>query len=307
MKKLQTAVILAALGAATLAAQAPPTYDTQQLEQTVARIALYPDPLLAQVLTASTFSNEIPDADGWARAHGYLTGDQMANAIREDNLPWDPSVQALLPFPSVLDLMAGDMNWTQQLGDAVLADRAGVMDAIQDQRQRAYSYGYLRTGPQYRVATPGPGEIDILPVDPNLLYVPYYDPAVVFYRPRPGFFIGGAIGFGPRIFIGSFMPWGWGGVSFGWRSHDIVIGGRPWGRTWVNRGSYVHPYASLPARPAFRPGPGGGAPVAPPRAERHELRPYSPPQRSYAPQQRGNQAPQQRGGGGERREEGGRR
>ena len=293
MKRLQIALAAAALCgivATTLAAQVPlppPTYNTQQLEQLVARIALYPDPLLAQVLTASTYYNEIPDADGWARAHAYLTGDQMANAIREDNLPWDPSIQALLPFPGVLDLMAGDMNWTQQLGDAVLADRGGVMDAVQDQRQRAYNYGYLRTNPQYRVVTPGPGDIEILPVDPNLLYVPYYDPAVVFYRPRPGFFVGGAISFGPRIFIGSFLPWGWGGISFGWGAHNIIIGGRPWARTWVNRG-YVHPYAGLPARPVFRP----GGPAAPPRMERHEMRPYTP-------------AP--RGGGGARREEGGRR
>src|ERR1019366_5438338 len=228
MKRLQTALAAAALCgivATTLAAQVPPpppTYNTQQLEQLVSRIALYPDPLLAQVLTASTYYNEIPDADGWARAHAWLTGDQMANAIREDNLPWDPSVQALLPFPSVLDLMAGDMNWTQQLGDSVLADRAGVMDAVQDRRQLAYSYGYLRTNPQYRVVTPGRGDIEILPVDPNLLYVPYYDPAVVFYRPRPGFFVGGAISFGPRIFIGSFLPWGWGSISFGWGAHNII-------------------------------------------------------------------------------------
>jgi hypothetical protein len=131
----------------------PPSFDPQQLEQMVASIALYPDPLLAQILTASTFSNEIPDADGWARAHSYLTGDALARAINEDNLPWDPSVVALLPFPGVLDRMAGDMAWTEDIGNAVLADRAAVMDAVQDERQRAYGYGYLRPGPQYRVVT----------------------------------------------------------------------------------------------------------------------------------------------------------
>jgi hypothetical protein len=246
----------------------PPTYGPQDLDQLVAPYALYPDPLLAQVLTASTFSNEIPDADGWARAHAYLSGDALARAISEDNLPWDPSVIALLPTPSVLDIMAGDMGRTQELGNAVLADRAAAMDAIQDQRQKAYNYGYLRTSPQYRVVTPGPGDIEIIPVNPSVIYVPYYDPNIVYFRPRPGFFVGGAIGFGPSIFVGSFLPWGWGGVSFGWRTHSIIIGGRPWERTWVNRGSYVHPYAA-PVRPhSFA--------AAPPRMERHELHQYTP-------------------------------
>jgi hypothetical protein len=243
-----------------------PTYSPQELDQLVAPYALYPDPLLAQVLTASTFSTEIPDADGWARSHAYLTGDALARAIQEDNLPWDPSVIALLPTPSVLDIMAGDMGRTEELGNAVLANRGAVMDSIQDQRQKAYNYGYLRSNPQYRVVTPGPGDIEVLPVNPNVIYVPYYDPNIVFFRPAPGFFIGGAIGFGPGIFVGAFLPWGWGGVSFGWRAHTILIGGRPWERTWVNQG-YIHPYAA-PARPrVVNPGP---------RMERHELRAYRP-------------------------------
>lgn len=251
----------------------PPNFDPQQLEQMIAPIALYPDPLLAQVLTASTFSDQIPDADGWARAHSYLTGDALARAISEDNLPWDPSVIALLPFPSVLDRMAGDMGWTQDLGDAVLANRGAVMDAVQDERQRAYNYGYLRTGPQYRVVTAGPGDIEILPVNPLAIYVPYYDPNIVFFRPRAGFFVGGAITFGPGIYVTAFAPWGWGGISFGWRTHNIIVNNRQWERTWVNRGTYVHPYA-LPARPR----------VAGPRVERHELREYRP-----RPEERGRE------------------
>jgi hypothetical protein len=246
-------------------AQQPPYYAPQQLEQMVAPIALYPDPLLAQVLTASTFSNQIPDACGWARAHSYLNGDALARAINEDNLPWDPSVIALLPVPSVLDYLAGNILWTEDLGNAVLSDRAAVMDAIQDQRQRAYSYGYLRSTPQYRVAA-GPGDIEIIPVNPGAIFVPYYDPDVVFFRPRPGFFVGGAITFGPSIFVSSFAPWGWGAASFGWRAHSIVINNRAWDRTWVNRDRYVHPYAA--ARPR------SVTPV--PRTERHELREYRP-------------------------------
>ena len=245
----------------------PPVYEPQQLEQLVAPIALYPDPLLAQVLTASTFSNEIPDADGWARSHSYLTGDALARAINEDNLPWDPSVIALLPFPAVLDRMAGDMGWTQDLGNAVLADRASVMDAIQDERQRAYNYGYLRSNQQYRVVTAGPGDIEIVPVNPLAIYLPYYDPNIVFFRPRPGFAIAGAITFGPGIFVNAFVPWGWGGISFGWRAHSIIINNRPWERTWINQDRYVHPYAA-PARPRI------ANPA--PRVERHELREYRP-------------------------------
>lgn len=222
----------------------PPVFSPQQLDAVVGRIALYPDPLLAQVLTASTFSVEIQDAAGWSRAHAYLPPDQLARAIQDDRLPWDPSVIALLPFPTVLNMMAGEMNWTRQLGDAVLSDRVAVMDAVQRERQLSMSYGYLRSGPQYRVVNGGYGDIEILPVDPAYIYVPVYDPYIVYARPRPGFFVGGAIGFGPRIGISVFAPWGWGGVAFGWRNHAIFVNNRPWERTWVNRGAYVHPYAA---------------------------------------------------------------
>jgi hypothetical protein len=247
--------------------QQPPAYPPQQLDQMVGRIALYPDPLLAQVLTASTFSNQIPDAAGWARAHAYLNGEQLARSIQEDQLPWDPSVLALLPFPTVLDTMSGDMGWTQQLGNAVLANRAAVMDSVQRQRSLAFNYGYLRDNPQYRVVNQGPGDIEIIPVDPAYVYVPYYDPYVVYARPRAGFYVGGAISFGPRIFVSSFAPWGWGGVSFGWRTHAIIVNNRPWERTWVNRQTYVHPY--IAPRPQ----------VQDRRVERHDLREYHPPAR----------------------------
>ena len=222
----------------------PPLASPQQLDQLVSRIALYPDGLLAQVLTASTYANEIPDAANWANQHAYIHGDELARAIQEDRLPFDQSVMALLPFPQVLQMMAQDMGWTQQLGNAVLAQRGDVMDAVQRERQRAYDYHYLQSNQYERVNYVGPGEIEILPTTPGYWVVPYYDPYVVYARPRPGFFVGGAIRFGPAITIGAgFAPFGWGGVGFGWRSHDILIDQHPWGRTWVNRGVYVHPYA----------------------------------------------------------------
>jgi len=236
--------VLVALGmfAAGAMAQGPPAYPPGQLDGLVSRIALYPDPLLAQVLAAATFPDQIPDAARWADEHHYLRGDELARAISEDRLPWDPSVQALLPFPSVLDMMASDMNWTSELGNAFLAQRLDVMDAVQRMRRQARDYGYLRTNPQVIVS--GGPYIEILPANPAFICVPYYDPAVVFVRPRPGFFVGGAIRFNFGITIGpAFRPWGWGVNRFGWSSHSVIINDRPWNRGWANRGTYVHPYA----------------------------------------------------------------
>ena len=176
----------------------------------------------------------------------------------EDNLPFDASVMALIPFPSVLDMMARDPGWTQALGNAVLSQRPDVMDAVQRMRQKAMDYGYLENSAQYRVVEEGPGDIEILPVNAGYVYVPFYDPLIVFARPRPGFYARAGISFGPGIYVGAFAPFGWASVGLGWRTHDILIDHRPWTRTWVNRGRYVHPYAI----PAMRPGA--------PRVERHE-------------------------------------
>jgi hypothetical protein len=224
--------------------QAPPPYIApQQLDQLVQRIALDPDSLLAQILTASTVWEQIPDAAAWADQHSGLHGDPLAGAIQEDNLQFDPSVMALLPFPQVLDMMAQDPAWTQQLGSAVLAQRGDVMDAVQRDRQQAYAYGYLRTNPYDSVVYDG-NYIQILPVNPAYVYVPYYNPAVVYYRPQPGFAVGIGIRFGPAIVVGpAFRPWGWGTVGFAWGAHSIMIDHTPWNRVWGNRGFYAHSYA----------------------------------------------------------------
>jgi hypothetical protein len=241
--------------------QAPAPYlPPQQLDQLTARIALYPDPLLAQALTASTVWEQIPDAAGWADQHANLHGDALAAAIQADNLQWDPSVMALLPFPQVLDQMAQDPGWTQQLGSAVLAQRGDVMDSVQRDRQQAYAYGYLRTNP-YDTVVNRDDYVEILPVNPAYIYVPSYNPGVVFAAPRPGFAVGVGVRFGPAIVVGgAFAPWGWGAVGFGWGAHSILIDHTPWNRTWVNRRYYVHSYA----RP-YAHGPG-------PRVEHHEVR-----------------------------------
>ena len=236
----------------------PPSFSPDQLDKIVSRIALYPDPLLAQVLTAATFPDQLADAARWADEHHYLTGEELSKAITDDQLPWDPSVQALLPFPSVLDVMASDMNWANDLGNAVLAQRPDVMDAVQRMRQKAKDFGYLRTNGQ--VVVSGGPYITIDPVDPAFVVVPAYDPFVVFVAPRPGFFVGGAIGFGFGVRIGTwFRPWGWGSTRFGWNTHVVIVNNRTWNRTWVNRRVYVHPYAEVHRY------------NAPARVEHHEL------------------------------------
>lgn len=260
---------IATFGAAALAqAPPPPAYPPQELDRLVAPIALYPDPLLSQILAAATFSDQIPDAAQWADQHHYLTGDPLARAISDDRLPWDPSVQALLPFPSVLAMMSADMAWTSELGNAFLGQQPEVMDAVQRERRKAYDYGYLRTNPQVIVNT-GP-YIEILPANPAFIVVPYYNPAVVFLPPRPGFFVGGAIGFRYGITIGAaFAPWGWGSTHFFWDRHAVFINNARWNRTWVNRGTYIHPYT---VRRYDGPRP----------AERHELHERSEREREAA-------------------------
>lgn len=279
-------VILAGFAAAPAFAQGPPPqFPPQQLDQLVARIALYPDPLLAQVLAAATYPNDIPAAAQWADEHHYLMGQDLANAISADQLPWDPSVQALLPFPSVLDMMNADMGWTSQLGNAFLAQQQDVMDAVQRQRGLAQRYGYLRSNGQ--VVVGGGPYVTIMPVNPAFVVVPWYDPAIVFFAPRPGFVIGGAIRFGFGVSIGGFFaPWGWGpgAIRFDWGARAVFLNNARWGRTWVNRGVYVHPgYAAIRRPVAVQ-----GA-VHPAPAEAHALQPRSAPERAAA--QQGKPAP----------------
>ncbi len=244
--------ILAAILAAPAFAQAPPSFAPGQLDQLVARIALYPDPLLAQVLAAATYPNDIPAAAQWADQHHYLNGQALANAIAADQLPWDPSLQALLPFPSVLDMMNADMNWTTQLGNAFLAQQQDVMDAVQRQRAIAQRYGYLRSNGQVIVS--GGPYITVVPVNWGYIAVPWYDPAVVFFAPRPGFMVGGAIRFGFGVTIGGFFaPWGWapGGNSLRLGRARRVPEQRALGQ---DLGQPGHLRSSLRRRPAAGPG-----------------------------------------------------
>jgi hypothetical protein len=173
-----------------------------QFDSLLSRIALYPDPLLAQIFAAAAFP------------------DQIAAAAQGSGGPFDPSVEALMQYPSVLQMMASDPGWVQALGQAVMEDQGAVMDTIQNLRREAQQYGYLQSGPQMQVVDDG-GYIDIQPVG-GYMYVPMYDPYIVFARPRPGFFVRGAIRFG-----GGFH-WAGGYNRFNWRSHEVVVNRRVW-------------------------------------------------------------------------------
>jgi hypothetical protein len=218
----------------------PPLMTPAQLEQAVASIALYPDALLAQVLRAATFDEDIPEAAGWANRHAFLRGEGLARAIRQDNLPWDVSVIALIPFPQVLSQMAQYMQWTEDLGDAVLVQRGDVIDAIQRLRLRANQYGYFRD-PQFsryqRVQMVGPGVISIDAIGPDY-YLPSYNSQIFFSPARRGRYYS-VFSFGPAITIGGFFgSWGWGNAGFGWRDRTIIVDRNPWNRNWANRVEY---------------------------------------------------------------------
>jgi hypothetical protein len=263
---LAALILLVHVTATAASTQTMPTpYPPSELERIVAPIALYPDPLLAQVLAAATFPDQIPEAARWADEHHYLTGEALSKAIAEDHLPWDPSVQALLPFPSVLDMMASNMSWTIELGQAFLAQHDELMDAVQRLRRKAMEYGYLRSNAQIVVS--GDSYIEILPSSTDLIVVPYYDPLVVFSPPPPRFAVASAIRFGYVVPLGpAFQLWGWGGNRILWDKHVVMINRAPWRRLWSNRAIYVHPY-EVPRHVLPRP------------PEPHRLIPRSPHER----------------------------
>jgi Protein of unknown function (DUF3300) len=149
----------------------------QQLQQLVAPIALYPDSLAAQILAASTFPEQVVEADQWLHAHPGLKGDALAQAV--DQQPWDPSVKALTAFPSVLGNMDKNLSWTSSLGDAYYNQEQDVMDAVQAMRQRAQEARNLQTTEQQTVRSQD-STIIIEPANPEVVYVPEYDPWVVY-------------------------------------------------------------------------------------------------------------------------------
>src|SRR3979411_2133375 len=152
----------------------------EQLQQLVAPIALYPDALVAQILAAATYPDQIVVADRWLQQHSNLKGEQLGQEV--DKQPWDPSVKALVEFPSVLANMDKNLSWTSSLGDAYVNQQQEVMNAVQVMRDRAKQAGNLKSTSQEKVSDHGK-TIVIEPADPEVVYVPEYDPWLVYGDP----------------------------------------------------------------------------------------------------------------------------
>ena len=201
-----------------------------QLSALVAPIALYPDPLVSQVLMASTYPLEVAEAYNWQKSNSRLSGSALNQALQQQN--WDASVKSLVSFPPVLGMMGSQLSWTQELGNTVLAQQSDVMSAIQTLRAKARASGALQSNSQQTVSTQGSGaseSIIIQPANPQVVYVPSYNPAVVYggwpypaYPPYtyypPGYVAGTALlSFGVGMAVGAAL-WGgchWGGGGWG--------------------------------------------------------------------------------------------
>jgi hypothetical protein len=157
--------------------QTKPALTQQELDQMLAPIALYPDSLLSQILMASTYPLEIVEATRWSTANPNLKDDDAVKAAAQNG--WDPSVTSLIAFPQILTMMDDRLSWTERLGDAFLAQQAQVMDTVQSLRQKAYAAGNLKSTEQVRVEQQGQ-TIVIEPPNPQVVYVPYYDPRIVY-------------------------------------------------------------------------------------------------------------------------------
>jgi len=224
-----------------------------QLNKLVAPIALYPDALVAQILAASAYPTQIVVANRMAQENPGLKGHDLAEEV--DRQDWDPSVKSLVEFPTVLANLDKNLSWTSELGEAYQNQPDDVTQAIQRMRHKAYAAGNLRSTPQERVYEQGPN-VDIQPADPDVVYVPTYNPAYVYGYPVglwPGFYPWWGVGFGgPYISFGFGFPiapffgfgWGWRGWGIGWGFHGgVFFGGHPWGYrggAFYNHAAFVH-------------------------------------------------------------------
>jgi len=273
--RISRLVCVPLLAAGLMLGQQPPpppqapsqAFPPEQLDTLVAPVALYPDALLSQVLVAATYPLEITEAAQWLDHNHDLQGPQLVDAARQQN--WDPSIQALVVFPDVIGRLAADIRWTTDLGNAFLAQQADVMNAVQRMRSQAMSAGKLRSNEQEIVRTERQGDqsaIDIQPANPEVVYVPDYDPTYIWGPPAYGYYppwdyAGFGFGFGPGVYIGGFFGGlGWGGWGWGpnWFGGSIFqnryffdhygFGGRGFrgGNTWAHDPGHRHgvPYSN---------------------------------------------------------------
>src|SRR5438552_9620611 len=214
-----------------------PQLASGELDSLVAPIALYPDPLLAQTLAASTYPLEVVQLQQWMNNNKNLQGKALADAVAKQ--PWDPSIQSLVEFPDVVQRMAGNIQWTTDLGNAFLAQQSDVMDAAQRMRAKAQGTGNLKTSAQQKVETQtvegGKQVIVVQPANPDVVYVPSYDPAVAYGPPPPaypyypytypGYVPGTALAGGAGVALGA-AAWGtWGGhwSNCDWNGGNVNI------------------------------------------------------------------------------------
>jgi hypothetical protein len=203
-----------------------------ELDSLVAPIALYPDPLLSQTLVASTYPVELIQLQQWLAKNKGLKDKALADAVAKQ--PWDASIQGLVAFPEVVETLAGNIQWTSDLGNAFLEQQTDVMAAVQRMRAKAQGTGTLKTSEQQKVETEtvegGQQAIVIQPADPAVVYVPSYDPSVVYGAPAypyppvtyPGYVPGAGLAFGAGLALGAAWGGGW-GYNCGWGSGDVNV------------------------------------------------------------------------------------
>jgi hypothetical protein len=248
-----------------------------ELQALVAPIALYPDALVAQVLSAATFPYQVAYAANWISMNPELTGSTLMVAVNSQN--WDPSVKALSQFPSVLANMSKNLSWTSSLGEAYATQAADVMTAVQALRAKAYASGNLVSGSQLSVVQQSPQVIVIQPVNPQVVYVPVYNPAVVYGYPyvvpayipppAPPTAAVAVVAFGVGIAVGAMMSnnccaWGYSSWNCGWHGTTTVVyhGGAYYGNTAWHGGYYgssasaYGPYGSAHASNGYNPSTG---------------------------------------------------
>jgi hypothetical protein len=227
----------------------PAPQSAAELQSLVAPIALYPDPLVAQILTASTFPDQVAIANYWMQQNKSLTGSALMQAVNTQS--WDASIKGLTEFPSVLTNLANNLTWTSSLGEAYHDQQAEVMTAIQTLRAQAKSAGNLKSSSQITVEQQSPQTIVIQPANPQIVYVPEYNPTVVYGTPytTPGYSAGdvaaaGIIGFGAGIAVGALMSggccgWGYSSWNCGWHGTAVVYhGGAYYGNSAWHGGYY---------------------------------------------------------------------
>src|SRR6266576_169279 len=221
------------------AADQAPKISNAHLDSLVAPIALFPDQLLAQTLAASTYPLEMIQLQQWMDKNKNLKDKALADAVAQQ--PWDPSVQAMAAFPDVIQRLAGNVQWTTDLGNAFLAQQSDVMDAVQRMRAKAEGKGTLKTSAQQKVESKNEGGKDVIVIeqaDPQVVYVPSYDPVVVYGEPEypyypyeyPGYYPGMGLAWGAGLALGAAWGGGW-GWGCGWGNGDVNINN---GNKYVN-------------------------------------------------------------------------